>query len=335
MGGEAGNQAGDGLAVQIQFDPPAIPAGASTPSLEPHRDVVLTGSNNTGEQMLLRPVLHFLRGGWVEPSLPAGPQLVDPGESVSFRVTLPARPAERIGLQQVVAVGRSRRRHRVLRTWLAPTAGGSGHPFDLEDVGAITIGALLYVLAARGLTQLAFDIGTVALWPVVAAALAVVVGYAAQTHFYMRLKVWSREGVPASSSAARAGELIIMTSGITYLAVVVSSVLLAHGVIDASPNPGNGVEAVEGLERYFGLSLLDTVPGLHIPETFHLKAPAQYEGVAMGLVVTVYRLALLLPGALLAVSLFNDFRYWPTRGGNAEVVSRRDSLRGEDAGSAE
>lgn len=290
------------------------------PSLAPQSVVIITGSNATGESMLVRPILGFLRGGWAEPSLPAGPQFVGPGQSVSFRLTLPARPVERIGLQQLVASGDGKGKPRVLHASLAPNAGGTWHPFDLEDVGWITVGALFYAFAVRGLTQFAFDVGSAALWFVVLLALAVVVLYAALTRFYRRLMVWSREGVPVSSSAARAGELVIMASGITYLAVAVSSLMLNHGLLEASPAPGNGVEVVEGLELFFGLSLLGTIPALRIPETFNLEAPVQYEGLAMGLLVTVYRLALLLPAAALVVSLFNDFRFWPTRGGQAEVV---------------
>ncbi len=311
---------GDGLVVRLEQQPQPVAAEGEAPSLAPQSIVTLTGSNSTSEPMLVRPVLGFLRGGWAQPSLPAGPQLVEPGQSVSFRVTLPARPVERIGLQQVLASGGARSNPRLLHTWLAPHAGGSWHPFDLEDVGWITVGALLYAFAVRGLTQFAFNVGSAALWFVVAVALTVVVLYGALTHFYKRLMVWSREGVPVSSSAARAAELVIMASGITYLAVAISSLMLNYGLLEASPTPGTGVEVVEGLERFFGLSLLGTIPALRIPETFNLEAPVQYEGLAMGLIVTVYRLALLLPVAVLVVSLFNDFRFWPTRGGQAEVV---------------
>lgn len=310
-----------GLEVRLeQPRPPREPAGV-TSLLEPEGEVLLIGANRSPEPVFVRPAVRFVRGGWIPPSLDDGPQVLQPGQSGAFRVTLPLRPVEQIGLQEVAPANPARTRWRPGRITPAPSIGGSGHPFDLEDVGGIVVGALVYAFALRGLTQWLYDLGTPGLWFAVVAGVVVVVFYAVLTHFYTRLRVWSRDGVPASSSAARAGELVIMTCGITYLAVAVTALLLRYGLVGASPPSANGVDAVEGLERYFGLSLLDSIPVLHIPETFGLIAPVKYDGLAMGLVVTAYRLVLLLPAAALAVSLFNDVRLWPTRAGQAEVVS--------------
>lgn len=82
---------------------------------------------------------------------------------------------------------------------------------------------------------------------------------------------------------------MITTCGITYLAVAVTALLLSYGLVRASPPPANGVNAVEGLERYFGLSLLDSIPVLGISETFGLLAPVKYDGPAIRLMVTAYR----------------------------------------------
>jgi hypothetical protein len=196
---------------------------------------------------------------------------------------------------------------------------------DQEDVWWVAIGALFYAFALRGLTQLFFDVGVGALWVGVVAGVILVVGYAALTRYYKRLRVWSRDGVPPSSSAARATELVTMTCMITYLVVAVMALLMSYGLVGASPTPTNGVDAVEGLERYLGVSLLGSIPVLRIPETFGLTAPVQYDGAAMGWVVTAYRLVLLLPATTLLVSLFNDVRFWPTRAGNAEVVTIDES----------
>lgn len=317
-----GDHVDDGLEVRLERPPPLRESTGVAGRPEPEGEtLLLIGVNRAPESAFVRPVVRFVHGGWVPPSLLDGPQLLGPGQSCTFRVTLPQRPANGVGLQRVTPATPRGRRWRPGSVTLAPWHAGSSHPLDLDELGIYTVGALLYAFAVRGLTQWLFDFGIGALWVVAVAGTILVVLYAMSTHFYRRLKVWSREGIPPSSSAARTAELVIMTCAITYLLVAVTALLMSYGLLEASPEPSNGVDAVEGLERYFGVSLLGSIPVLHIPETFGLTAPVQYDGAAMGWIITAYRLILLVPAATLLVSLFNDVRFWPTRAGQAEVVT--------------
>jgi len=97
-----GNHVNEGLEVRLE-PPPSREPTEVVPRPEPEGEtLLLIGVNRAPEPVFVRPVVRLVHGGWVPPAMLDGPQLLGPGQSCAFRVTLPQRPADGVGLQQVV-----------------------------------------------------------------------------------------------------------------------------------------------------------------------------------------------------------------------------------------
>lgn len=229
-----------------------------------------------------------------------------PGGSATFQLEVP----DGCGVLGVRFGGR-----RAGRYWCPVVLARGGVALDDgEDHGWELVGSAMWAAGLYVWGELCLDVGTESgeealtpiwwgAWSGLILALALITGYVIRHEFWRNWIFWRRPGPVGSLTrqiATLGGIVAVFWSFATYL----TALLFSLGKVNATPQPSVD-QVMETSLQWFGNELLGSIPVLKIPETFGLNPPVEYSGFSAAVILTLFRLLLLVPVVAVLSAAYN------------------------------
>jgi hypothetical protein len=149
----------------------------------------------------------------------------------------------------------------------------------------------------------------------------VAVGFVVVTSFWRRWRYWGPARTRIHGLLGWGEELLVATGVLTMLAIAMVTVSCAAGWSEASPVPDTD-RLLEDARGFVLWQLLESVPIFQLTDTFPLQEPVDFDGWSIGLILTAYRLLLLIPVVGVVRAAWSAHQARPSHMGSGRVLSQ-------------